>query len=91
MSSTAVTPAGRHLLNLAIDDARFSLLLESKIPVAEVTEPLRTDIYGQVEPLLMRLKEVPGEHQRQALLSKAIIPILVQAMPSSEKPPAASA
>lgn len=73
---TSAPQTDQQLLDSALDEARFALLLDSKISVAEVTEPIRTEVYGQVQPLLVRLKEVPGVHQRQGLLSKAIQPIL---------------
>lgn len=81
----APTTEDLQLLGNALDEARLSLLLDSEIPVAEVTEPVRASVYSQVQPLLVRLKEVPGIHQRQGLLSKAIKPILLRSMPQSKR------
>ncbi|MBP9750889.1 MAG: hypothetical protein KBC95_03510 [Candidatus Peribacteraceae bacterium] len=84
----SVSPADRQLLSTALDEARISLLMDSKISVSEVTEPVKVSVYGAVEPLLVRLKEVPGEHQRRALLTKAIIPILERSLPHPGDAPA---
>lgn len=84
----SVSSADRQLLSTALDEARISLLMDSKIAVSEVSEPVRTTVYGAVEPLLIRLKEVPGEHQRKVLLTKAIIPILERSLPHPGDTPA---
>lgn len=80
----APTTEDLQLLGNALDDARMNLLLHSRIPVAEVTDPMRTTIYGEVQPLLIRLKEVPGVNQRKGLLSKAIEPILERSLPHAK-------
>ena len=49
----SVSSADRQLLSTALDEARISLLMDSKIAVSEVSEPVRTTVYGAVEPLLI--------------------------------------
>ncbi len=84
----SVSLADRQLLSTALDEARMALLSDSKITVSEVSEPIKVSVYGAVTPLLDRLKGVPGEHQRRALLTKAIIPILERSLPHPGDTPA---
>jgi hypothetical protein len=83
MAFTPASPADTTLLTHALDDARYLLMQESKIPIAVIPDPLRSKILSEVTPLLERLKEVPGVNQRQSILSKAIMPILERSMPLS--------